>query len=86
MYKFSRKNGIALTEEQWKWIDKENSEDGEEILDLLIAFCVIGWESEAISEVRNRLLESRELCLDLIKKFKDKELWEKVDGYVRNAD
>lgn len=82
MYRFSIKEGIPLLEKEWEWIDKEQNE---EVLDILVAFFVVGIESEEIRIIRNRLLQSREMCEFLVERFKDEELSEKVEECFRNA-
>lgn len=73
--KISHHQGITLTEDAWKWIDKENDP---ELLRFALMLVLIKNHEQRFWNMRKGLLENRELCQAVLEMTHDQELLARI--------
>jgi len=67
----SDRQGLALTEDAWQWIDREKDP---ELLKFILTLVLIDSHELRLSNIRRGLLENRRLCKALLEMTHDKEM------------
>jgi hypothetical protein len=82
--KISHRQGITLTEDAWKWIDRENDL---ELLRFVLMLVLIKNDEQRFWNMRKGLLENRELCKAVMEMTHDQELLARIAKEIikRNA-
>jgi len=71
----SERQGIILTEDAWKWIDRENDL---EVLRFILMMVLIDNDEQKFWNIRQGLLENRELCKAVSKWVHDRKMLAKI--------
>lgn len=80
--RISDHQGIVLSEDAWKWIDRENDRD---LLCFILGLLSIDENEQSFWNMRKGLLENRDLCRDVLNMTYDKKMLEDIAREVEAA-
>lgn len=75
----TNKQGLTLTEDAWKWIDRENDP---ELLKLILILVSVDSHEQRFSNIKRGLLENRKLCQAVLQMTRDKEMLAEIANQI----
>ena len=78
----TERHGLTLTEDAWKWLDRES---GQGFLQYLLSLAAIGSHEQAFWNARKGMLENRDLCLAAFEMSNDEAFLAKMEALGKDA-